>query len=197
MQNLTVIGLGLGDLRRRLRALVPADHQAGIDASMEQIAAELGRVEHDLRALIAALEHGGATSVLVVDAVELEIEEFKRRSTVAPELIVLGDVRTETDSQRIALQSITRSALANVAKHAGATSVTVRLVGALDSVRLEIEDDGCGFDPSHPPKKGHFGLNGMRERVAMLGGTFDVQSREGGPTKITATLETWRPPAAA
>jgi signal transduction histidine kinase len=197
MQNLAVIGFGLGDLRRRLHVLVPADQQAGIDAGMEHIATELGRVENDLRALIAALEHGGVTSVQVVEAVEMEIQEFKRHSTVAPELIVLGDVRTETDSQRIALQSITRSALANVDKHAAATSVTVRLIGALDSVTLEIEDDGCGFDPSQPPKEGHFGLNGMRERVAMLGGTFDVQSREGGPTKITATLETWRPPAAA
>jgi signal transduction histidine kinase len=37
----------------------------------------------------------------------------------------------------------------------------------------------------------------MRERVTMLGGTFDVQSRPGGPTKVTATLETWRPPTAA
>ena len=196
MQNLAVIGFSLGDLRRRLRALVPADDQAGIDACIEQIGAELGRVETDLRALIVALEHGGVASVPVVDAVEQEIEGFKRRSAVPTELIVVGDVRTETDSQRIALQSITRSALANVAKHAAATSVIVRLIGAVDSVRLEIEDDGCGFDPSQPPKQGHFGLSGMRERVAMLGGTFDVQSRVGGPTKIIATLEMWRPPAA-
>src|SRR5215472_2266528 len=68
MQNLAVIGFGLGNLRRRLRVLVPADQQAGIDAGMEQIAAELGRVESELRALIAALEHGGVTSVPVVDA---------------------------------------------------------------------------------------------------------------------------------
>jgi len=195
MQNLAVIGFSLGDLRRKLTALVPADQQAGIDAGMEQIGAELGRVESDLRSLISALEHGGVTSVPVVDAVEMEIEEFERRSAVAPELIVSGDVRTETDSQRIALQSITRSALANVAKHAAAQTVTVRLIGAPDSVTLVIEDDGRGFDPTRPPKKGHFGLKGMRERVAMLGGTFDVESRPGGPTRITATLEVWRPPA--
>src|SRR5262249_12416143 len=144
MQNLAVIGFSLGDLRRKLTALVPADQQAGIDAGMEQIGAELGRVESDLRSLISALEHGGVTSVPVVDAVEMEIEEFERRSAVAPELIVSGDVRTETDSQRIALQSITRSALANVAKHAAAQTVTVRLIGAPDSVTLVIEDDGRG-----------------------------------------------------
>jgi signal transduction histidine kinase len=125
----------------------------------------------------------------------MEVAEFGRRSAVVPELIVVGEPRTETDSQRIALQSVTRAALANVAKHAAAKTVKIRLVGAPEAITLEIEDDGRGFDPSRPPKKGHFGLNGMRERVTMLGGTFDVQSRPGGPTKITATLETWRPPA--
>jgi two-component system sensor histidine kinase DegS len=197
MQNLAVIGFSLGDLRRKMQALVPADEHGQIDAGMAQIGAELGRVESELRALIGALEHGGVTSVPVVDAIEMEIAEFSRRSAVIPELTVEGDVRTETDSQRIALQSVTRSALGNVAKHSAAKNVTIRLVGAADSVTIEIEDDGRGFDPSRPPKKGHFGLNGMRERVAMLGGTLDVQSRPGGPTRIVATLETWRPPAAA
>jgi signal transduction histidine kinase len=197
MQNLAVIGFSLGDMRRKMQALVPSDEHGQIDAGMAQIGAELGRVESELRALIGALEHGGVTSVPVVDAIEMEIAEFSRRSAVVPELIVDGDVRAETDSQRIALQSVTRAALANVAKHARAKTVTVHLTGAPESITLEIVDDGRGFDSSRPPKKGHFGLNGMRERVAMLGGTFDVESRPGGPTRLVATLETWRPPAAA
>jgi len=197
MQNLAVIGFNLGDLRRKMHALVPADQHAGIDAGMEQIGAELGRVESELRALIGALEHGAVTNVPVIDAIEMEIAEFSRRSAVVPELVVEGDVRTETESQRIALQSVTRAALANVAKHAAAKSVKIRLHGADDLTTLEIEDDGRGFAADQPPKKGRFGLSGMRDRVEMLGGTFDIQSRPGGPTKITATLETWRPPAAA
>jgi signal transduction histidine kinase len=197
MQNLAVIGFSLGDLRRKMHALVPADEHGQIDAGMAQIGAELGRVESELRALIGALEQGGITSVPVVDAVEMEIAEFARRSAVVPELTVEGEVHTETDSQRIALQSVTRAALANVAKHAAAKTVNIWLIGAPDTITLVIEDDGRGFDASRPPKKGRFGLNGMRERVEMLGGTFELESRLGGPTKITATLETWRPPEAA
>jgi signal transduction histidine kinase len=195
MQNLAVIGFSLGDLRRKMHALVPADHHSGIDAGMEQIGAELGRVESELRALIGALEHGAVTSVPVVDAIELEISEFSRRSAVVPELIVEGDVRTETDSQRIALQSVTRAALANVAKHAAAKTVKIRVIGGSDTITLQIEDDGRGFNANGRPKKGRFGLSGMRERVEMLGGTFDLQSKPGGPTTITATLEIWRPAA--
>jgi signal transduction histidine kinase len=197
MQNLAVIGFSLGDLRRKMHALVPSDHHAGLDAGMEQIGAELGRVESELRALIGALEHGAVTSVPVVDAIEMEIAEFSRRSAVVPELTVEGDVRTETDSQRIALQSVTRAALANVVKHSAAKTVKIRLLGTPDAITLEIEDDGRGFSSDQPPKKGRFGVTGMRDRIEMLGGTFDIQSRPGGPTKITATLETWRPPEAA
>ena len=197
MQNLAVIGFSLGDLRRKMHSLVPDDHHAGIDAGMEQIGAELGRVESELRALIGALEHGAVTSVPVVDAIEIEIAEFNRRSAAVAELVVEGEVRTETDSQRICLQSVTRAALANVAKHAAAKTVRIRLVGRPDTITLEIVDDGRGFEPERSQKKGHFGLSGMRDRVEMLGGTFEIESCSGGPTTITATLETWRPAAPA
>jgi signal transduction histidine kinase len=197
MQNLAVIGFSLGDLRRKLHAAIPDGEHPGIDAGMAQIGAELGRVESELRGLIEALEHGSVTSVPLVDAIEVEIEEFRRRSAVVPELVIDGDVRTETDSQRIALQSVTRAALANVAQHSAAKAVSIRLHSAGDAITLEIEDDGRGFDPSRAQKKGHFGLPGMRDRVEMLGGTCTIESRHGGPTKITATLETWRPPSAA
>jgi len=196
MQNLAVIGFSLGDLRRKMHALVPADHHDGIDAGMAQIGAELGRVESELRALIGALEHGAVTSVPVVDAIEMEIAAFSRRSAVVPKLIVEGDIRTETDSQRICLQSVTRAALANIAKHAAAKTVKIQLRGGPGTITLEVEDDGRGFDPDRVQKKGHFGLTGMRDRVEMLGGTFEVESRPGGPTRIAATIETWRPPAA-
>jgi signal transduction histidine kinase len=197
MQNLAVIGFSLGDLRRRMQSLVPEEHHDGIDEGMEQISAELGRVESELRALIGALEHGAVTSVPVVDAIENEIADFRRRTSgVAVTLTVEGEPRTETDSQRIALQSVTRSALGNVVKHAEATTVTILLLGTPDAITLVIEDDGRGFRTDRPPKAESFGLSGMRERVVLLGGDFAVASKPGGPTRITATLHSWSPPAA-
>jgi two-component system NarL family sensor kinase len=196
MQNLAVIGFSLGDFRRRLQALIPEEHHPKIDDGMKEISGELIQVEAELRALISALEHNSNETVPVIEAIEQEIRDFEKRSVVVVSLTYDGEIRTETDSQRIALQSVTRAALANVGKHAAATNVSINLHGDGDSITLEIEDDGRGFRASSPPKKGRFGLAGMRERVELLGGEFNVSSRPGGPTRIVARLQTWRPPTA-
>jgi signal transduction histidine kinase len=194
MQNLAVIGFSLGDLRRRLNSTLESDDHAQIDAGMERLGAELGQVEADLRALITALEDGGVTSLPLVDAIEYEIVEFERRSAARVEFHAIGEIRTETDSQRIALQAVTREALANVAKHAAAHYVWITLTGSQGGVNLEIEDDGRGFRVGSKSKQGRMGLDGMRSRIEMLGGEFRVKSRPGGPTKVTAMLQAWHPP---
>jgi signal transduction histidine kinase len=195
MQNLAVIGFSLGDLKRRMQAVVPQEHHTKLDAGMEQLSAELVRVETDLRALISALEHGSVTTVPVVEAIESEIADFEKRSPASVVFTISGNVETKTDSQRIAIQSVTRAALANIAKHASATEVEVSLRGTSRTITLQVTDNGAGFDSDVPPKKGRFGLVGMKERVELLGGEFEISSRPGGPTRITATLETWRPAA--
>jgi two-component system NarL family sensor kinase len=196
MQNLTVIGLSLNDLKHRLHTIAPDEHHPRINASVEQITDELVQVEQELRALITALEDGAAQNIPLLDAIETEIREFKRLSTANVELSFDGNARAETDSQRIALQAIARAALTNAAKHADAKNVTIRLQGTPTTVTLEITDDGRGFVPEQASRSGHFGLVGMRERAMMLGGDFRVKSRPGGPTTITATLQSWRPPPA-
>jgi two-component system, NarL family, sensor kinase len=196
MQNLTVIGMSLADLRRRIHTLVPHEDQPKINASVEQITGELVQVEQDLRSLIMALEDSASQSIPLLDAIETEIREFKRLSTANVELIFDGNARAETDSQRIALQAITRAALTNAAKHAGAANVTIRLQGTPNTITLEIEDDGRGFEPENASRAGRFGLAGMRERAEMLGGDLRIRSRPGGPTIVTATLKSWRPPQA-
>jgi signal transduction histidine kinase len=195
MQNLTAVGHRLVDLRSRLRGALPPTQQERVDAEVDAITAELIEVEQELRSLMNALEDGASKTIPLLDAIESEIREFKRHSLADVELIFDGSAQARTDSQRIALQSIARSALANVARHADAYNVRIRLYGLPDAVGLEIEDDGRGFDSTKPPRPGRLGLVGMKERVALLGGSFAVQSRPGGPTVVSAVLQNWSPPA--
>ena len=158
-----------------------------------EITTELAQVEQELRALINALEDGAVKTIPLVEAIETEMQEFTRQSLAKIELILEGESQVRTNSQLIALRSITRAALANVARHADAYNVTIRLNGTPESIRLEIEDDGRGFAADKPTRPGRLGLAGMRERAELLGGEFRVSSRAGGPTIVSVVLHSWGP----
>ena len=86
------------------------------------------------------------------------------------------------------LLSVAREALSNVARHAGAASVTISLAAAAGELRLEIADDGTGFDPAVTVADGHHGMANMRRRAAALGGRLEVASGKGGGTRIILSL---------
>ncbi len=77
-----------------------------------------------------------------------------------------------------------QEALTNISRHASAGRVRVSLRREGGLIRLEVSDDGGGFDPGSAPQRGGMGLVFMRERAEMMGGTFQVDSAEGRGTVI-------------
>ncbi len=111
--------------------------------------------------------------------IEVEIEAMSLEERLPPQV--------ET-----ALYRVVQEALTNVARHAQANRVSVRLERKESTVTVFVEDDGRGFDVEkiagpHPPERGA-GLLGIRERVASLGGTFSIQSRPGQGTRLTIEI---------
>jgi signal transduction histidine kinase len=118
---------------------------------------------------------------------------YQDRFHIPVDLQVLGldDVRLPSEMET-ALYRIVQEALTNVARHAQAENVSVVLEKRGLLVRLIIEDDGRGFDVSSvlgsrrgsSPSNGKLGLYGMRERVALLGGTLTIESTPGVGTTV-------------
>jgi signal transduction histidine kinase len=80
---------------------------------------------------------------------------------------------------------IAQEAIQNVQRHSGAKCLTVQIEYLPGSVALEIRDDGRGFDMTEAAElEGHYGLTGMRERAATLGGTLEIISGPGRGTTI-------------
>ena len=77
--------------------------------------------------------------------------------------------------------------MTNVARHSQATNASVVVSVHEGRVRLVVEDDGTGFDPSAPTSR--FGLAGIRERVEMLGGALRIESSPGSGTAVVVNLE--------
>ncbi len=86
---------------------------------------------------------------------------------------------TEREILRVA-----QEAIHNVSKHAGAHELVVQLEYGPGELALEVRDDGKGFAADQQVEQGHFGLTGMRERAAMIGGVLDVTSEPGGGTTV-------------
>jgi signal transduction histidine kinase len=83
---------------------------------------------------------------------------------------------------------IAQEALNNISKHARARRVEILLLKESDLVRMQVGDDGTGFDPQAPANMSAVGLSGIRERVAALGGQVIIDSLPGQGTKLTVTL---------
>lgn len=140
---------------------------------------ELGRLSRGLHPL--ALDDLGLSAALRSFA-----EEIPKRFGVKVKLSIVGLGKNRLSKPiEAGLYRIVQEALTNISKHAGAKNAEIRLRAKAPYLDLVISDDGCGFDPEHVVAEGsrdHLGLKGMRERVAMLGGEFTLQSRKGGGT---------------
>ena len=89
---------------------------------------------------------------------------------------------------------IVQEALTNVARHAGVREATVRLRADRDTLTVEVEDQGAGFDPEAAlAARASSGLSGMRERSALLGGTLKVESAPGAGVRLQAELPAGAP----
>jgi two-component system NarL family sensor kinase len=91
-------------------------------------------------------------------------------------------VRVEAGLYRIAQEALT-----NVARHSGAREADLSLEITPERIRLTLQDDGAGFDPTAVPP-GHFGLVGLNERAKLLGGTLALQSSPGEGTRLEVTI---------
>ena len=180
-QALTALRIDLGWLRGKCSAVDPAvpDRLASSLGLVERTVDAVRRISEDLRP--AMLDSLGLAA-----AVEHHVSQFSERSGIPcrlemnrEEFEVAGEVAT-------ALFRVIQEALTNVARHAAAASVEVRIDEADGEIRLSVRDDGKGIDT--PAGRRTFGLLGMRERIEMLGGNLNIDSRPGQGTCVQARL---------
>ena len=115
---------------------------------------------------------------------------FSRRTGIRSELVVDQLAERIPPELEVCTYRVIQEAVTNVARHAGASTCRVAIRGTADAISLTVEDDGCGFDPRVKPGAAGRGLGlvSVRERVATLGGTLQVDSRPGHGTRLTVEL---------
>jgi signal transduction histidine kinase len=164
----------------------------------DDIGGQIVELDRKLRELAHSVQPAGVLDRPLVDVLTREVASFEKRAEIPVTLATRGNFDGLTASQRIAIYRIVQEGLSNVRKHSGATDVQVTVDGDQGGVEVQIVDNGKGFPVEETlvraAKGGHLGLVGISERIRLLGGTFDVESRPGGPTTLTLQLPSWQPP---
>ena len=140
MQELIALSYGLQALQKKVAEELDRDQ---VHSEFEQLGARLVETEQMLRSMMFTLEQGSAEPTDQSIIVERQVAAFRDRCPdVNVDVVVSGNVELQTDSQRIALDRVLRESLSNIAKHADAGNVTVRLQGLRDVLVVQISDDG-------------------------------------------------------
>jgi signal transduction histidine kinase len=179
-QALTSILLGLKPLEE---ALADQPGAAALAELRELVVTALQNV----RRLAVELRPAVLDDFGLVPALERLAESFAEQSGIRVDFhSTLGETRLPSDVES-SLYRVVQESLTNIAKHADATNVSVSVVRRESGVAAVIEDDGAGFDPRAVRESG-IGIVGMRERLALLDGRLEIETRKGAGTTVVAEV---------
>jgi len=179
-QALTSILLGLKALEERSKD--PASR-----AATEELRELVVSTLRDVRRLAVELRPSALDDFGLVAALERLAESFAEQTGISVDFQAALAGERLPEEVETALYRIVQESLTNVVKHAQARRVSILLARKDGAVKAVVEDDGQGFDPAEQTDDG-YGLMGMRERLALLGGRLEVESGHDGGTTIAAEV---------
>lgn len=168
-------------IKKHLASDRPEEVRELVDAMEEAARHVYGDIREEIMGLRAARDG-------LVPSLRTYLSGYGRMTGVVPDVRITPAAASLrlSGATEIQLLRIIQEALSNVRKHAGREKATVSLELAGDALRIEVADDGRGFDTHSPARTGwpRFGLQTMRERAGAVGGTFEVSSIPGAGTSI-------------
>ena len=189
LQQLAIIAADVRRVRPRVEASIAPD--------VDDVLTELQELDRVLRELAHSLEPASLLRRPLESVINAEVAALRDRTGIEVDARYTGEFGSMTQSQKIAVIRVVQEALTNIREHSNATAVTLRVSGSRSCVDVHVEDDGDGFEVTRTlqdaAQRGRLGLVGSNERVRLLGGTFDVRSRPGGPTVVSLSLPRWQP----
>ena len=176
-------------LEAALLMIGAGDVERGVDV-LSKVRKELADEADALRSLMSGLRPPVLEERGLIPALREAVTRFGIEQGVETDLVGTLPRPMSSDLETLAYR-VVQEALTNAAKHARAGRVVVSVETTATSLRVEVEDDGRGFDSAMTReflRQGRVGLASMRERVELANGTFVIRSNPGRGTSIVATL---------
>lgn len=142
----------------------------------------------DLRNIAAGLGMPGIVALSLAETARRAVRDFERRAELKIEAVIDDSLRDASLATRITVYRLLQESLSNSARHAPGGRPRVRVWQEDGQVRVEVADQGAGFDQAEVACSERMGLAFMQERVRLLGGTFELDTAPGRGTRIRASL---------
>ncbi len=202
LQDVALLSGELADFRAAMAAEeASAPRTEALVTRVDDLLALVDHLDDNLREVANSLNATGQMRRPFAQVLSGMVRTFGSRTEIEPEVQVTGDIDGLSDSQRSALLRIVQECLNNVREHSKARSVRIAITSAATQVDAIVEDDGVGFDVEDAmrdaARRGRMGLLGIVERVRLLGGFSDIDSRPGEGCRITLSVARWTPEMAA
>jgi signal transduction histidine kinase len=149
------------------------------------------RVVHNVRDISHLLRPSALDDLGLVPALHSQTQEFSRRSGIQCVFTENAVHDALPTSVKTCVYRVVQEALHNCEKHAGATTIHVKLRQGATSLDLAVEDDGRGTglgSDGLPEQRGGCGVLGMRERISMVGGSFSMESSRGSGLRLSVRI---------
>lgn len=182
-QQLTGLKIDISWLVKKL-----ASDDNSIIMRTNDILSRLDETIKTVRKIATELRPSLLDDVGLVGALEWQSQEFEKRSGIKTQFQSNLHESQIPDNVSIALFRIFQESLTNVARHSGGTQVISSLTQKDRNMVLVISDNGNGFDIKRIKAKKTLGLLGMKERVLMIGGNYDISSRPGQGTIVSVSV---------
>ena len=182
-QVLTALGSMVTRVRRQVGASSPLDPELHEIGTVAQAALD------NVRGLSQTLHPSILEEIGLEDTIQWYLSTLKRQSGLTLSYECSGHARAVDSAVAIHVYRILQEALSNVARHSGAREAWVRLYFKPDTLTLDVEDHGRGFDSARQrPAAGGLGVVTMRERAALISGTIAFQRPAEGGTLVRLTV---------
>lgn len=176
-QSLTALLVGLQDLKQA--------ESSGDSTRIDQLRDVVSHALDEVRGIAWRLRPSVLDDLGLPSALERLIEQYQQQQSITVDLVMRGLPTRLLATLETAIYRIVQEGLTNIARYAGAQTASVVINCRDGMIRIIIEDDGVGFDPKHVAQTStSLGLQGIRERAGLFGGTLEIDSTPGSGTSL-------------
>lgn len=182
-QSLTAIKLDISQIQKQI-----GPRKESLKKKVNSAFKLVGETVEKVQRITSDLRPGMIEDLGLLSTIEWYVDEYKERSEIKVKLKLEVEESEINENLKITIYRIMQEALTNVARHSKANLVKIRFRRVGENLQFRIVDNGVGIEKEKISDPNSFGMIGMKERVIIAGGEFEVKSEKNKGTKLTITL---------